>query len=111
MTGGQIHLDDPNLSCKRFYDEHAPYRKLTKKEVELMDKPWLTKEILDKCQSRDSILKEISNEPDPKRIEELKSKLKKIRNEITSEKRKSKKEHLQNFFETNKNFNLPIVFI
>ena len=34
-----------------FLDEHAPYRKLTNKEIELIEKPWITKEILEKCPS------------------------------------------------------------
>ena len=42
----QIHLNDPNLSCKMFYDtlnffldKRAPYRKLTNIEIELIEKP------------------------------------------------------------------------
>ena len=63
---------DPNLSFNNFFnsvtyqlDEFAPYKKVTKNEYKLMLKPWITKEILQKCKNRDSILKNISKENDP----------------------------------------------
>ena len=63
---------DPNFSFKSFFDnitylldEFAPYKKVTKKEYKLMLKPWISKEILQKCKNRDSILKSIAKENDP----------------------------------------------
>ena len=48
--------DDPNLSRNNFFnsftyqlDEFAPFKKVTKKEYNLMLKPWISKEILEKC--------------------------------------------------------------
>ena len=47
-------------------------------------------------------MKQIAKENVPILINELKSKFKKLRNEITDEKRKSKKKHYHTFFESNK---------
>ena len=108
----QFHLNDPNLSCQKFYDainlhldEYAPYRKVTKKEIQLLQKPWITNEILSKCKHRDSLLKTITKETDKQKLTSLHSEYKKLRNEITSDKRKSKKEHFHAFFEKNKQKN------
>ena len=105
----QVHLNDPNFSCKNFYDtieffldEYAPYRKLTNKESELLDKPWITENILKKCNDRDLLLKQLTKENDPIKIVELRTKFKKLRNEITNDKRQSKRNHYQSFFDTNK---------
>ena len=100
---------DPNLSCKSFYDtinfhldEMAPYKKVTRKEYKLMLKPWVTKEILQKCKMRDSLIKSISKENDPAQITSLHIDYKKRRNEITKEKRDNKKEYYAKYFENNK---------
>ena len=49
----------------------APYKKVTRKEYKLMLKPWITKEILQKCKIRDSLIKSISKENDPAQITSL----------------------------------------
>ena len=88
----------PIVPSKKFYDtlnfhldEHAPYWKVTKKELELLQKPWITQEILFKCKHRDMFLKSIAKETDEIVLMNLRSEYKKLRNEITSDKRKSKK--------------------
>ena len=100
---------DPNFSCSNFFnniiyslDEFAPFKKVTRKEYELMLKPWITKEILEKCKRRDSILKTISNEKDSVKIVDLRNEYKKLRNEITIDKRISKKTYYSEYFEKNK---------
>ena len=62
----------------------APYKKITKKEYKLMTKPWITNEILEKCNKRDSILKDISKENDTDKISSLRNGYKKLRNETTN---------------------------
>ena len=64
-----LQSNDPNLSCNNYFnsityllDQFAPYRKVTRKEYKLMLKPWIPKEILRKCEERDSILKYITKE-------------------------------------------------
>ena len=105
----QTQKNDPNYSWKNFYDtfeffldEYAPYRKLTNKESELIDKPWITEQILKKCQERDLILKQISKETDPMKSTELRNNFKQLRNEITEDKRRGKRNHYQSYFEFNK---------
>ena len=67
-----------------------------------MLKPWITKEILTKCDARDELLKSIKNETDPAKIDELRKKFTKMRNEITQEKRNGKREFHITQFEKNK---------
>ena len=63
-----------------------------------MLKPWITTDILNKCKERDKLLKDIMEENDPNRIKDLREKYTKMRNEITSEKRQSKKSfHVSQF--------------
>ena len=83
-------------------DEFAPYKKVTHNEYKLMFKPWMSKEILQKCKKRDSILKSISREKDLMKIENLRNEYKKLRNEITKDKRDSKKSYYTAYFEKNK---------
>ena len=101
--------NDPNFSCNNFFncityqlDEFAPFKKVTKKEYNLILKPWISKEILEKCKLRDSILKSISNESDPTQRAILRNDYKKLRNEITNDKRNSKKSYYHSYFEKNK---------
>ena len=53
-------------------------------------------------QKRDSILKSLSKVSDPCESASLISEFRKLRNEITTEKRKSKKLYYETFFEANK---------
>ena len=68
----QLNKKDPHMACKRFYDtinyyldEYAPLRKITRKEYDLMSKPWINNEILSKCQDRNKLLRDISKCDDP----------------------------------------------
>ena len=81
----------------------APYKKVSRKEFRLMLKPWITNNILRKCNERDSLLKDIKNETDPVKIEALRKDYKLLRNKITQEKRDGKKSHYTALFEKNKN--------
>ena len=92
-----LSRNDPNLSFNNFFnsityqlDGFAPFKRVTKKEYHLMLKPWLSKEILEKCKRRDLILKSISKEKDPAHKITLRNEYKKLRNEITKDKRDSK---------------------
>ena len=68
----------------------------------LMLKPWISNDILQKCKNRDSILKRIANENDFEKSLLLRNDYKKIRNEITKDKRDSKKAYYTSYFEKNK---------
>ena len=84
-------------------DEMVPSKEVTLKQFRLMLKPWITKNILDKCDERDNLLKEIKNENDPARIKILRTNYNGLRNQITKEKREGKKAHFAALFEKNKN--------
>ena len=67
-----FEINDLDVSCKNFcngitylLDEFAPYKKVTKNEIKLMTKPWISNDILKKCKDRDSFLKKIAKENDP----------------------------------------------
>ena len=84
-------------------DEMAPLKKVTLKEQRLMLKPWISRDILDKCKNRDKLLNDMRKENDPIEKNELKKKYKSLRNCINEEKRQGKKEHSKAQFEKNKN--------
>ena len=81
----------------------APLKKVTLKEQRLMLKPWITRDILQKCKNRDELLNEMRKENDPIKKQELRKKYKILRNSINEEKRQGKKEHNKAKFEKNKN--------
>ena len=56
-------LNDPNLSLNNLHDYinkildmYAPYEKLSKKEIKLKSKPWISNEILSLMKKRDKLL-------------------------------------------------------
>ena len=104
-----LDKNNSNNSCNNFFntffyhlDEFAPYRKVTKKEYKLMLKPWISKEILNKCKQRDILLKRISKEEDANIKILLRNEYKKVRNEITKDKWDNKKVHFTEYFDKNK---------
>ena len=79
----------------------APLKKLSIKQIRLVLKPWITNEILQKCKQRDDLLVAIKNETDEDLKLSLQNQYKKLRNEITNDKRRSKKIHFATQFEKN----------
>ena len=105
-----LRFNDSNVAFSSFnntinfhLDEMSPYKKVTLKEYRLMLKPWITTDILHRCKERDKLLKDILKEDDPVRSIELRETYNKMRNEITNEKRRSKKAFQTAQFEKNKN--------
>ena len=104
-----LRFNDSNVAFSSFnntvnfhLDEMSPFKKVTLKEFRLMLKPWITTDILNKCKERDKLLKEILKEDNSTKLVELREKYNKMRNEITNEKRTSKKEFHTAQFEKNK---------
>ena len=96
-----LRLRNPNVSVKNFFDtisfyldEMAPFEKVTQKQYRLMLKPWITSDILKKCEEKNKLLKSIKNETNPVLISNLRQQYKTLRNSITIEKRINRKEHL-----------------
>ena len=97
-------------SCTEFFfqtidhllDEMAPVRKLTRKEVNLLERPWITNGILKSMKDRDEKYKEFVKEPDATRKKEIHAFYKRKRNITLALIRKSKADYYANFFEENK---------
>ena len=103
-------IGDASASFKSFYDtvnfhldEMAPDHEISKKELKLMLKPWITKQILAKCDKRDDLLKKFKNEKNKETAAQIYKEYKTLRNQITSDKRRGKKVHNIAQFEKNKN--------
>ena len=103
-------LRDPNIdtnqSFTNFYnkvtrllDEMAPYKKLTKKDTALQQKPWITKGILTSMTKRDIFYKDFATEKDPTKKARLGLIYKSYRNLIVTLLRKSKKKYFTDYFE------------
>ena len=93
-----IRIGNSSASFKSFQDtlnfhidEMVPSKVVTLKQFRLMLKPWITKDILRKCNERDSLLMDIKNENDPVRKKILRTNFNILRNQVTKEKRQSKK--------------------
>ena len=91
------------LDTLKFHiDEMVPTKKVTLKQFRLLLKPWITKEILKKCDERDALLKELKSEEDPTRKAILRTNYNSLRNQVTKDKRQSKKSYFATQFEKNK---------
>ena len=105
-----IRIGNSSASFKSYYDtlnfhidEMVPTKQVTLKQFRLMLKPWITKDILEKCDERDSLLKELTAEDDPIRKKILRTNFNSLRNQVTKEKRQSKKAYFAAEFEKNRN--------
>ena len=81
-----LNASDPNLSMNNFYnqinillDEVAPYKKLTKKEIKLKSKPWITIDIQHLMQKRDKLYHKYCQESNKTKKEELYINYKKLK--------------------------------
>ena len=85
-----------HITC--LLDKMAPFKKLSKKEIELKQKPWLTSGILKSMKTRDNLYKKFMLAKDPLRKQNLLRDFKIKRNLITSLVRSSKSEYYKNYF-------------
>ena len=104
-----FRLRSPDVSVKNFFDtlnfhldEMAPFEKVTLKQYKLMLKPWITPELLKKCDERNILLKSIKEESDPIVLSQLRIQYKNLRNLIPDEKKRNKKSHFAEKFIENK---------
>ena len=86
-------------------NRHAPYKKLTSKEVKLEQKPWITKNILKMIKIKNKIFNRKKRQPNNENIIKL---YKLFRNRVNRELIKSKKEYYNQFFEDNKKDNKKV---
>ena len=107
ITLGRLGTDN---SYQLFYDKiltlldnMAPFRKLTKNESRLKQRPWITKGLLVSMRKRDDFLRRMSREKDPIFKHHFDILYKKYRNLITILMKQSKKNHYSAYFLNNYN--------
>ena len=106
----KLDLKDPNISFAEYYttinnliDKYMPLRKMTKKEVKLMFKPWITPDILKSMKERDSLKYQYNHTKDQTKKSDLDKKYKEAKNRIIENTRQNKKTYFQEFFAKNAN--------
>ena len=75
--------------------EHAPLKKVNKKQVKLKTKPWVNRYIQKLIKYRNKLLRKL-RKSHSKKTEEL---YKKFRNRVVSENRKSKIDYFNTYFQ------------
>ena len=75
----------------------APVKKLTKKEIGLQQRPWITPDILTAIYERNKLYKEFIEEKSPDSKIEKHNKYKTKRNLVTSRMRKAKNDFIMPF--------------
>ena len=78
-------------------NEHAPIKKLSRKEIKLRDKPWINNRILKMMRIRDRVLKKLKK----KATDDNLKLYKKFRNRVANEIKESKTRYFHNYFSTN----------
>ena len=101
------NLENINDQFKDFYnklerclDRHAPIKKLSHKEIKLVHKPWISKELNKMIHIKNKLFYRTKRQPNNK---EVKSLYNKFRNRVNRELRKSKIEYYSQYFEDNNN--------
>ena len=104
-----IYNSNLNLNGKFdfFYDQidsickkHVPYKRLSKKEVKISSKPWITKKIFAKMKFRDKLYSKLlkSKQPNPN----LHYLYKKFRNRVVKDLKDRKSSYFNQYFSSNK---------
>ena len=82
-------------------DKHAPFKKISKKELKLQNKPWISKGILCSIRKRDIIFRRLKKATNSIVKTNLHNKYKTYRNQIVILSRMSKKNYYSSFFHNN----------
>ena len=80
-------------------DENTPYRKITKKEYKLKGRPQITKEIQVLVNKRDKLLHKFNKLKNKETDSNSYNEYKRLRNLLTSKKRKSKNDYYAHYFD------------
>ena len=89
-------------SIEKLLDEMAPIRRLSKKEISLLKRPWITNGLLKSMHNRDQTHSLFVKENDPETKDELFKIYKRKRNLVKILIRRSKKAYYAAYFEENK---------
>ena len=77
-------------------ERHAPTKKLSPKEVKLKLKPWITPDIVKLINIRDRLFNRKKRQPENERVKEIYNR---VRNKVSRELSKSKKDHYKSYFD------------
>ena len=94
-------FDNVYNKISEIIEKHAPLKKLSKKEIKLQAKPWITPGIINSITRRDKLLRLYIKTNEQNRKQELHRQYKTLRNKIVTLIRNSKKLHFQNYFTEN----------
>ena len=89
-------------AIEKLLDEMAPVRRLSKKEINLLTRPWITSGILKSIKDRDYTHRSFLKEKDEEKREEIYQTYKTKRNLIKILIRQSKRDYYVQFFEENR---------
>ena len=99
--------NDPNRkfefllsNLQKCVDKHMPLKKLTKKEIKMKSKPWITPRIVRKIKHRNSLFARKKLDPNN---DHLKNVYNRFRNSVNREIKTSKKKYYNEYFENCKN--------
>ncbi len=99
---------DSNYSLEKLLEnsldivnKHMPLKKMSKKDLKLEAKPWITPGIITSIKRRDSLLREYIKCPEGDNKNNLHVQYKVLRNRIVALMRLSKNNHLRNYFSNN----------
>ena len=107
-----VITDDENVNTaldkfinelEKVIDKHAPFKKLNKKQMSALQKPWVTKGIIKAINIKNNIHKKIIKANNPTLKNNLHNQFKKYRNIISNLLKKSKQNYYINFFNENLN--------
>ena len=90
-----IHINEQLL------DIHAPFSKLSNKQLKQRDKPWIDREILNKIKTKNNLYKKFIKENNQSLKHQFESDYKSIKNDITKLIRQKKKHYYQIYFHNN----------
>ena len=100
-----IYTDDPDLAIKKFLqiiidatNKHAPLRKLSRKEMKLKSKPWITKGLLKSISTKNKLFQQCYKQNNPF----LGAKYKSYLNTLTKIKEIAKRNYYQNELTTHR---------
>ena len=96
-------LDVFYMKINRLLDEHAPIHKLSKREISLKLKPWITKDIHILMKLREKKFKFYCKENDINLKQNYHNDFKRLRNEVKSKLKNEKKRYYDSYFKRNSN--------
>ena len=105
-----LQSKDPNIAFADFHSKidtlinnYLPLKKITKKELKLIQNPWITPEISKNIKQREKLHKNFIKTKDENLKELFHTRYKILRNQIVAQCKESKKQYFQNYFANNAN--------